>query len=166
MDKVRRYIYSNLYLFLPSVFILVLLPLLYALFEHHWIRVSADTFPACDYSLGGGSRNICGNNIWFSTFLSALCVATPFAFLLTAGLNRLLHINWLSPLLGIALFFGIPLLFLLVHTVFTAGIYGEPRGKINNAILATGVPVCFVLAAIGSYVNYREFSKQERNRSK
>jgi hypothetical protein len=163
MDKVRRYIYSNLYLFLPSVFILVLLPLLYALFEHYWIRVSADTFSACDFSFGGGSRNICDNNIWFSTSLSALCVAAPFAFLLTAGLNRLLHIHWLSPLLGIALFFGVPLLFLLVHIVFTAGSYGEPRGKINDTILTIGIPVCLVLIAAVSYVNYRKFSEQERN---
>jgi hypothetical protein len=166
MDKVRRYLYSNLYLFLPSVLILVFVSLLYAIFERHWIRVSAGTFSACDFSYGGGSRNLCDNDILFSTFLSALCVAIPLAFLLTAGLNRLLHIHWLSPLFGIALFFGIPLVFLLMHTVFTAGIYGEPRGKINNAILTIGVPVCLILAAVASYVNYRKFSEQERNEPK
>jgi hypothetical protein len=163
MDKVRRYLYSNLYLFLPSALILVFVPLLYTLFEHPWIRVSASMFSACDFSSGGGSRNLCDNDILLSTFLSALCLATPLAFLLTAGLNRLLHIHWLSPLFGIALFFGIPLLFLLVQTVFTTGIYGEPRGKINNAILDIGMPVCLILAIVASYVNYRKFSEQERN---
>ena len=163
MDKVKRYLYSNLYLFFPSVLVLVLVPLLYAIFEHHWLRISAGTFSACDFSYGGGSRNLCGNDIFFSTFLSALCVATPLSFLLTAGLNRLLHIHWLSPLFGVALFFGIPLLFLLVHTVFTAGIYGELRGKINDAILTIGIPICLILAAAGSYVNYRKFSERERN---
>jgi hypothetical protein len=165
MDKVRRYIQSNLYLFLPAVFILIMLPLLYAPFERHWIRVSADIFPACDYSLGGGSRNLCGNDIWFSTLLSALCAAAPLAFLLTAGLSRLLHINWVSPLLGIALFFGVPLLFLLMHAVFTTGIYGEARGKITGTIIAIGIPACLILATAASYINYREFSEQERNAS-
>jgi hypothetical protein len=163
MDNIRRYLYSNLYLFLPGMLILVLVPLLYALFEHHWIRVSAGTFSACDFSSGGGSRNLCDNDILFSTFLSALCVATPLAFLLTAGLNRLLQIHWLSPLLGIILFFGIPLVFFLAHIVFTAGIYGEPRGKINNAVLTVGIPVCLVLFAAASYVNYQKFSERERD---
>jgi hypothetical protein len=163
MDIVRRYLYSNLYIFLPSVLILVLVPLLYIVFEQHWIRVSTDTFSACDFSSGGGSQNLCDNDILFSTFLSALCTATPLAFLLTAGLNRLLQIHWLSPLLGIALFFSVPLVFLLLYTVFTAGIYGELRGKINNGILTIGIPVCLILVAAVSYVNYRKFSEQESN---
>ncbi len=163
MDKVKRYLYSNLYLFFPSILILVFVPLLYALFEHHWIRVSAGTFSACDFSYGGGSRNLCDNDILFSTFLLALGIAAPLAFLLTAGLNRLLHMHWLSPLFGITLFFGIPSVFLLVHTVFTAGIYGELRGKINDTILTIGIPICLVLVAAVSYVNYRKFSEQERN---
>jgi hypothetical protein len=163
MDIVRRYLYSNLYLFLPSVLILVLVPLLYTLFEQHWLRVSADAFLACDFSYGGGSRNICDNDILFSTFLSAVCTATPLAFLLTAGLNRLLQIHWLSPLLGIALSFSVPLVFLLLYTVFTAGIYGELRGKISNAILTIGIPVCLILVAGVSYINYRKFSEQESN---
>jgi hypothetical protein len=141
----------------------VFLPLLYALFENHWIRVSGSTFLACDFSYGGGSRNICDNDILFSTFLSALGIATLLAFLLTAGLNRLLHIHWLSPLFGIALFFVIPFVFILAHTVFTAGIYGELRGKINDIIITIGIPVCLLLVAAASYVNYRKFSEQERN---
>ena len=163
MDIVRRYLYSNLYLLLPSVLILVLVPLLYNLFEQYWIRVSAGAFSACDFSYGGGSRNLCDNDILFSTFLSALCTATPLAFLLTAGLNRLLQIHWLSPLFGIALFFSIPLVFFLVQIVFTAGTYGEPRGKINDTLITVGIPVCLVLVSAASYVNYRKFSEQERN---
>jgi hypothetical protein len=97
MHNVQRYFYSNLYLFLPSVLILALLPLLFALFEHCWIRIAADTFSGCNFSYGAGSRNLCDNGILFSTFLWALCLAIPLAFLLTAGLSRLLHIHWLPP---------------------------------------------------------------------
>lgn len=166
MDNVRRYIYSNLSLFLPALLMLVFVPLLYNLFEPYWIRISANTFSACDFTAGGGSRNICDNDIWLSTSLTALCMAAPLAFLLTAALNRLLQIHWLSPVSGLALFFAIPLSFLLVYTIFTAGIYGEMRGQITNAILTIGIPICFLLVAVVSYVNYRKFSDQERNMPK
>jgi hypothetical protein len=145
------------------VLILVFIPLLYALFDDHWIRASASTFSACDFSYGGGSRNLCDSDILFSTFLSALCLSTPLAFLLTAGLNRLWHIHWLSPLFGIALFFGIPFVFILVQTIFTANIYGELRGKINDTLITIGIPTFLVLGAVASYINYRKFSEQESN---
>src|SRR5512139_3004352 len=100
MDKVRRYIYSNLYPLLPGVLTLVFLPLLYALFEPHWRGTSASAFSACDFTYGGGSSNLCDNDILFSTFLSALGIATPLAFVVTVSLTRLLRIHWLSPLFG------------------------------------------------------------------
>ena len=161
-DKARRYLYSNLYLFLPGVLLLVLLPLLYAFFELYWRSVSTDVFSVCDSSYGGGSRNLCENNIWFSTLLSALCVATALALLLVTGLTRLLHIDWLSPLYGIGLFYGIPFLFYVVHLILTAGIYGTDRGKINDAIIIIGIIVFVVFVAVVSYINYRGFSERGR----
>jgi hypothetical protein len=157
LGRARRYLYSNLYLFLPSVLILVLLPLLYAFFEPCWRTVSTDVFAACDSSYGGGSRNLCENNIWFSALLSALGVATALALPLVTGLIRLLHIDWLSPLYGIGLFYGIPFLFYVVHLILTAGTYGTERGKINDGIITIGIPVLVVLAVVLSYINYRGY---------
>jgi positive regulator of sigma E activity len=157
MEKARRYLYSNIYLFLPGVLISVLLPLVQTLLYPLWER-SSSRFPECNYELAG-SINLCYNRLFFGSLSAAIIVVTILVFLLTLGLIKRLHIEWLSPLFGIALFYSVPLLLFMLSTVLTNGIYGEARGSINNTLITVCIPASLVMAVVTSYLNYRRFSE-------
>lgn len=165
MEKVKHYIYSNLYLFLPGLLILLALVAFFTFFEPGDLGRYATRFSECNFNAGGGSINLCTNKIYVSALLPTVIGATVLAYLITAGLTRLLKIDWLSPLIGIAAFYGIPTLLFLIYAALTAGIYGNSRGRIVDTIIAIGSIACLAFVIIVSYINYRKYTERILQRS-
>lgn len=166
MEKVQRYLYSNLYLFLPSLLILLALAAFFTFFEPDNLEHYATRFSECDFTAGGGSLNLCRNRIYVAALLPTVGGSTVLAFLITAGLTRLLKIAWLSPLFGIAAFYGIPALLFGIHGIFTAGIYGEPRGRITDTIITFGSITFIIFVVVGSYINCQKYTEHNFRQSR
>lgn len=158
MDKVKRFIYANIHLFLPGILIGILTPPLRSSFQPFFEKNAAEMFSNCDYSMGGGSLNLCSNNIYFSALVCAVLIATVSATFLTWGAAKLLQIDWYSPLYGLAFFYGVPVILFIFSAMFTNGIYGEGRGWINDVILVLGILFSIISAGLLSYSSYRKYS--------
>ncbi len=166
MEKVKRYITSNLYLFLPGLLILLALTVFFTFFEPHDLGRYATRFSECNFNAGGGSINLCYNRVYVAALLPTVIGATVLAYLITAGLTRLLKIDWLSPLLGIVAFYGIPALIFLFYAALTAGIYGNSRGRIVDRIVTIGSIACLAFVIIVSYINYRKYTERSLRQSR
>ncbi len=160
MNRIKLYLHANLYFLLPMLLMVVFLPILFPLFT---AAVHADVLQhaqACSFEAGGGSLNLCENEVWLFGLVLAFVVSTPLAWMVSRVVIWRLRIHWLSPLFGLAFFYGMPLFLGLIHLVLTHGIYGEQRGMINNVLLMLDIVILLGSVLFISVMNFRRFCQQ------
>jgi hypothetical protein len=162
----RDFIIANIYLFLPgptififgTIFYLGLYP-----FIEKMVYVSSNS---CDFSAGGGSINLCNNDVWMMTLGVAMLLASIVAFVIIQQINEKISDSFKNALWGILLFYIIPLFWFIIHLIYTAGIYGNERGKINDHIAFVAIPSTIIVFLILGYINvvlFRKYKKLKTN---
>lgn len=142
--KLKTFGQANLFMILPPIVIILV-----SIVLSPAIRLFTQN-TTCDR--GGSSLNVCEYTI-------TLILATIISFTLTRFILKHFHVRWKSPLYGIALFYAIPIILLIIHLILTNGIYGNERGAINNSIIFISIPVIIVSIILLCYRNYQQYLK-------
>lgn len=149
----KTFLHANLFIILPPIIIIVFTTIITVLLGDiiHFLTNQEST---CD---GSSSFNICEVGI-------ILILASIGSFFLSRYILKASHIKSKSPIYGIGLFYGIPIILLFIHWNLTDGIYGNARGTINDWIIFISIPVIIVGFILFCYKNYKAFFPDKNNR--
>jgi len=153
------FLHANLFLILP-VLLIILLLFLSLLLQSPLTDFLKLHNSSCDYRFGGGSVNLCEDGSSFNAFCVMLILATIESFFLSRYILKASHIKSKSPIYGIGLFYGIPMVLLLIHWNVTNGIYGNARGTITDWIIFISIPLIIAGLLFFSIKNYQSYVKK------
>jgi hypothetical protein len=160
MRRLKHYLYANLYFLLPALLVIVLFSPFYWRFTN-LVRPSVyRTEPACDFKGGGGSLNICENEVWWRAIVLAFAVSNFLAWLVSQVVIWRLRIDWLSPLYGLAFFYGLLLALLFLNSILS-GVLSDYSQRIEDVWLKLDIVIGLGLALPLSWVNFKRYIQKE-----
>jgi hypothetical protein len=175
LPRLTLYLSANLHLFLPIAFMFFFVSLLPILMRWASFFVLA-TSSSCDYSKGGGSINLCGNDVLTTNCGLVFFGLAGVSFLTWHWCKSLLSqrdILWRSPLWGVIWFYVLPLcsfcggvlagkITAFFHPFFDTCTSLDCTNYTISAILFSsgvfiiGLGLLFLL----SFITYRQYSRQ------
>ena len=145
----KTFLHANLFIILPPIIIIIFTIIITVLFGDI-IDFLTNQDSTCD---GSSSFNICEIGI-------ILILASIGSFFLSRYILKASHIKSKSPIYGIGLFYGIPIILLFIHWNLTNGIYGNARGTITDWIIFISIPAIVIGLLFLSLKNYHNYQKR------